>query len=78
MAEKPIPRRPEALTAAIIAYMEPGEERGDARCPGLRVRCLASGKKVFFYRYRAQDARSARSGWVMLLRSHWRRHAMQH
>jgi len=35
--------------------MEPGEERGDARCPGLRVRCLATGKKVFFYRYRAQD-----------------------
>ena len=55
MAEKPIPRRPEALTAAIIAYMEPGEERGDAQCPGLRVRCLVRGKKVFFYRYRAQD-----------------------
>ena len=55
MAEKPIPRKPEPLTAAIISYMEPGEERGDARCPGLRVRCLATGKKVFFYRYRAQD-----------------------
>jgi Arm domain-containing DNA-binding protein len=24
-------------------------------CPGLRVRCLARGKRVFFYRYRAQD-----------------------
>ena len=35
--------------------MEPGEERADARCLGLRVRCLAGGNKVFFYRYRAQD-----------------------
>ena len=33
MAEKPIPRKPEPLTAAIISYMGPGEERGDARCP---------------------------------------------
>ena len=55
MSEKPILRKPEPLTAAIISYMEPGEERGDARCPGLRVRCLATGNKVFFYRYRAQD-----------------------
>jgi len=56
MAEKPIPRKPIPLTAAIISYMEPGEERGDALCPGLRVRCLARGdRQVFFYRYRAQD-----------------------
>jgi hypothetical protein len=34
--------------------MQPGEERGDAQCPGLRVRCSASGKKVFFYRYRSK------------------------
>ena len=43
------------LTAAIIACMKQGEERGDAQCAGLRVRCLASGQKVFFYRYRARD-----------------------
>jgi Arm domain-containing DNA-binding protein len=55
MSGKPILRKAESLTAAIIAYMKPGEERGGARCLGLRVRCLASGKKVFFYRYRAQD-----------------------
>jgi integrase len=35
--------------------MKPGEERGDALCAGLRVRCLASGQKVFFYRYRGRD-----------------------
>ena len=35
--------------------MQAGEERGDAQCAGLRVRCLASGQKVFFYRYRARD-----------------------
>src|SRR5437867_2828701 len=35
--------------------MKQGEERGDAQCAGLRVRCLASGQKVFFYRYRARD-----------------------
>ena len=35
--------------------MLPEEERGDAQCPGLRVRCSASGKKVFFYRYRSKD-----------------------
>lgn len=55
MQQKPIPRKPEPLTAAIIADMGPGEERGDAQCPGLRVRCSASGKKVFFYRYRSTD-----------------------
>jgi hypothetical protein len=45
----------EPLTAAIIADMTPGEEHGDAQVPGLRVRCSATGKKVFFYRYRSQD-----------------------
>lgn len=55
MQQKPIPRKPEPLTAAIIADMQPGEERGDAQCAGLRVRCSASGKKVFFYRYRSKD-----------------------
>jgi Arm DNA-binding domain len=48
-------KKPEPLTAGIIADMKPGEERGDAQCPGLRVRCSAMGKKVFFYRYRAAD-----------------------
>ena len=55
MQQKPIPRKPEPLTAAIIADMQPGEERGDAQCAGLRVRCSAGGKKVFFYRYRSKD-----------------------
>jgi len=55
MAHKPTLKRPQPLTAAIIAYLKPGEERGDAQCAGLRVRCLASGQKVFFYRYRARD-----------------------
>ena len=55
MQQKPIPKNPQPLTAGIIADMEPGEERGDAQCPGLRVRCSASGKKVFFYRYRSKD-----------------------
>ena len=55
MAHKPgLPKR-EALTAAIISYLKPGQERADAQCPGLRVRCLASGPKVFFYRYRSRD-----------------------
>jgi len=35
--------------------MAPGEERGDSQRPGLRVRCSATGKKVFLYRYRSQD-----------------------
>lgn len=55
MSQKPIPSKPEPLTAAIIAYMQPGEERADGQCAGLRVRCLGSGKKVFFYRYRSRD-----------------------
>lgn len=55
MQQKPILRKPEPLTAAIIADMQPGEERGDAQCLGLRVRCSASSKKVFFYRYRSKD-----------------------
>jgi len=54
MSEKPILRKAEPLTAAIISYLGPGEERADAQCRGLRVRCLATGRKVFFYRYRAQ------------------------
>lgn len=54
MDKKPIPKRaPEVLTPAIIAAMTPGEERGDTKTPGLRVRCLSDGKtKVFHYRYR--------------------------
>lgn len=55
MARKPALKNPQPLTAAIIAYMKPGEERGDAQCAGLRVRCLGSGQKVFFYCYRACD-----------------------
>ncbi len=55
MRRKPTLKKPQPLTAAIIAYMKPGEERGDAQCAGLRVRCLASGQKVFFYRYRGRD-----------------------
>jgi len=52
---KPTPKKPEPLTAPIIADMAPGEERGDSHVPGLRVRCSSTGKKVFFYRYRSQD-----------------------
>lgn len=52
---KPTPKKPEPLTAAIIADMTPGEERGDAQVPGLRVRNSSTGQKVFFYRYRSQD-----------------------
>ena len=55
MPNKSRSKKPQPLTAAIIAYMKPGEERADAQCPGLRVRCLASGQKVFFYRYRGRD-----------------------
>jgi integrase len=55
MPQKPRSKKPQPLTAAIIAYMKPGEERADAQCAGLRVRCLGSGGKVFFYRYRARD-----------------------
>ena len=54
MPRKPILKTPEPLAAGIIADMAPGDERADAQCPGLRVRCSATGKKVFFYRYRAQ------------------------
>ncbi|MBM3357768.1 MAG: DUF4102 domain-containing protein [Betaproteobacteria bacterium] len=35
--------------------MKPDEERADAQCAGLRVRCSASGRKIFFYRYRSRD-----------------------
>ena len=46
-----------ALTASIIAAMQPGEELADPATPGLRVRCGAPGadgksSRVFFYRYR--------------------------
>jgi len=37
---KPTPQNPEPLTAPIIADMAPGEERGDAQVPGLRVRFI--------------------------------------
>jgi hypothetical protein len=47
MSQKPIPRKPELLTAAIIAEMAVCEERGDAQCAGLRVRYSASGRKIF-------------------------------
>ena len=53
--QKTTPRKLQALIAGIIADMKGGEERGDAQCRGLRVRCSASGKKVYFYRYRAKD-----------------------
>jgi hypothetical protein len=43
---KPTPRKPEPLTAGIIADMAPDEERGDGQAPGLRVRCSATGQKV--------------------------------
>jgi hypothetical protein len=55
MVRKPTLKKPQPLTAAIIAYMRAGEERGDAQCAGLHVRCLASAQKVFFYRCRARD-----------------------
>ena len=69
MSQKPTLKRPEPLTAAIIADMKPGDERGDAQCAGLRVRYQTSRKKVFFYRYRAQDnaLREIRLGEVGLL-----------
>jgi len=35
MARKPTLKKPQPLTAAIIAYPKPGEERGDAQCAGL-------------------------------------------
>jgi len=55
MAKKPVVPKREPLTAAIISYIKPGQERADAQCPGLRVRCLATDKRVFFYRYRSRD-----------------------
>lgn len=79
MDKKPIPKRhPEELTPAIIAAMTPGEERGDTKTPGLRVRCLTDGKKkVFHYRYR-DDAGALRQikignlGAVTLEAARWR------
>jgi hypothetical protein len=58
MNQKPIPETsvtPNSLARQIIADMKPGEERSDAGCPGLRVRCAGS-RRVFFYRYRARGA----------------------
>jgi integrase len=59
MAKRPTlnsaPNGRSPLTPVIIADLAPGEERGDAQCPGLRVRGLSSGRKVFFYRYRGTD-----------------------
>lgn len=54
MTKKPtLKNRACVLTLPIIASMGPGEESGDAKESGLRVRCLADGKtKTFFYRYR--------------------------
>ncbi|HYL91029.1 MAG TPA: tyrosine-type recombinase/integrase [Burkholderiales bacterium] len=52
---KPTLKKPGPLTAAIIADMAPGEDRGDTQVAGLRVRSSATGKKVFFYRYRSRD-----------------------
>ncbi|HZM47414.1 MAG TPA: tyrosine-type recombinase/integrase [Burkholderiales bacterium] len=52
MPQKTRSQKPQPLTAAIIAYMKPGEERADAQCAGLRVRCSTAGRKIFFYRYR--------------------------
>src|SRR3569832_2081 len=48
-------RKPTPQSPAIIAAMQPGEELGDAACPGLRTRATSKGDKVFFYRYRAAD-----------------------
>jgi len=48
MPQKTRSQKPQPLTAAIIAYLKPGEERADAQCAGLRVRCSAAGRKIFF------------------------------
>ena len=56
MAAKPTLNALSPLTAAIISQMKSGHERGDSLCRGLRVRCLAGGAKIFFYRYRAIDS----------------------
>lgn len=39
--EKPVPRKLQRLTAAIIAYMLAGEEQGDTRC-------VAAGIAAFY------------------------------
>lgn len=44
--------------------MAAGEERGDAQVPELRARRSATGKKVFFYRYRSQDGALRGSSWA--------------
>jgi len=55
MGRKPTLNELSPLTAAIISHMSSGEELADSLCRGLRVRCLATGLKVFFYRYRGKD-----------------------
>lgn len=44
---------PKKLDGVIIAGMTPNMELSDPDNPGLRVRCGSTGKKTFFYRYRA-------------------------
>ena len=60
---KPTPKKPEPLTAAIIADMAPGEERGDAQVRGLRVRALSKQKRG------AESARLLRRDFVPLFGS---------
>ena len=55
MGRKPTLNELSPLTAAIISHMDSGEELADSLCRGLRVRCSATGLKVFFYRYRGKD-----------------------
>lgn len=53
MPKSPTPQQ--KLTAAMIAALPVGEEVADPEHKGLRVRATATGRKVFFYRYRAED-----------------------
>lgn len=55
MPRKPTLNELSPLTAAIISQMNSREELADSLCRGLRVRCSATGLKVFFYRYRGKD-----------------------
>lgn len=51
--KKPTGKAAQELTPAIVARMQPDDDLGDLRCPGLRIRCGKSGVKTFFYRYKA-------------------------
>lgn len=51
--KKPTGKAAQELTPAILAKMSPGMEMADLENPDLRVRCGATGKKVFFCRYKA-------------------------